>query len=109
MPSDTPAASSPASPAAARRAPRPRPTVRTAAPAAPPPPAAAVPEPPVTLGPIPPLTIRARLVILRACRSEHQAYCANAPPGGGRVVECLAANAASLSPECRQTIVVMTR
>jgi hypothetical protein len=55
------------------------------------------------------LSIRARLAILRACRSEHRALCANSPPGGGRIVECLAENAASLSPACRETIVGMTR
>jgi hypothetical protein len=59
---------------------------------------------PISLGPIPPLPPRARLMILRACGSEHQAYCANVPAGGGRIVDCLAANGASLSPACRQTI-----
>jgi hypothetical protein len=56
------------------------------------------------LGPIPPLPPRARLMILRACGAEQQAYCANVPAGGGRIVDCLAANGASLSAGCRQAI-----
>jgi len=59
---------------------------------------------PTALGPIPPLPPRARLMILRACGAEQQAYCANVPAGGGRIVDCLAANGASLSPSCRQAI-----
>jgi len=68
-------------------------------------PPASQPSQPTSLGPIPPLPPRARLMILRACGSEHQAYCANVPAGGGRIVDCLAANGASLSPACRQAIV----
>jgi hypothetical protein len=56
------------------------------------------------LGPIPPLPPRARLMILRACGAEQQAYCATVPAGGGRIVDCLAANGASLSAGCRQAI-----
>ena len=111
-----PAAGAPASlpPTGTRPASRARTTTRTAAPVAPPsapvvpvapPPAAETP----TLGPIPPLSVRARLVILRACEAERRTYCGNAPPGRGRIVECLAANAGVLSPECRQTIIGMTR
>jgi hypothetical protein len=79
----------------------------TAARAAAAPPAAPPVSPtsqPASLGPIPPLPPRARLAILRACGSEHQAYCANVPVGGGRIVDCLAANGASLSASCRQAI-----
>ncbi|HEY2135374.1 MAG TPA: cysteine rich repeat-containing protein [Xanthobacteraceae bacterium] len=47
---------------------------------------------------------RVRLMILRACGPEHQAYCANVPVGGGRIVDCLAANGASLSPQFRDAI-----
>jgi len=71
------------------------------APVAPP---ASQPSQPTALGPIPPLPPRARLMILRACGAEQQAYCANVPAGGGRIVDCLAANGSSLSPACRQTI-----
>ena len=71
------------------------------APVAPP---ASQPSQPTALGPIPPLPPRARLMILRACGAEQQAYCANVPAGGGRIVDCLAANGASLSAGCRQAI-----
>ena len=70
-----------------------------AAPAAPPPAAQ-----PTSLGPIPPLPPRLRLMILRACAAEHQAMCADVPPGGGRIVECLAANGSALSAGCRDAI-----
>jgi hypothetical protein len=90
----------PQKPRAAPPAPAPARTAVTT-PVAPPAPQAA---PPTSLGPIPPLPPRARLMILRACGSEHQAYCSNVPAGGGRIVDCLAANGASLSPGCRQAI-----
>jgi hypothetical protein len=44
-------------------------------------------------------------MILRACGTEQQAYCANVPAGGGRIVDCLAANGSSLSAACRQAII----
>src|ERR1700716_3151465 len=88
-----PRAAPPATPAPARTA--------VTAPLAPPAPQASQPT---SLGPIPPLPPRARLMILRACGAEQQAYCANVPAGGGRIVDCLAANGASLSAGCRQAI-----
>jgi hypothetical protein len=86
-----------------RAAPPAAPAPRTAvnAPVAPP---ASQPSQPTALGPIPPLPPRARLMILRACGAEQQAYCATVPAGGGRIVDCLAANGASLSAGCRQAI-----
>ena len=92
-PPQKPRAAPPAAPAPARTA--------VTAPVAPP---ASQPSQPTALGPIPPLPPRARLMILRACGAEQQAYCANVPAGGGRIVDCLAANGASLSPSCRQAI-----
>jgi len=116
-----PATPAPAAPAAASMppatppaaAPAPKPIAKPTKPAhsAPPTPAAAAvapapppPAQPAPLGPIPPLPPRARLAILRACAAEHQALCADVPPGGGRIVECLAANGAALSPGCRGAI-----
>ena len=61
------------------------------------PPAAAAPAP---LGPIPPMRPRKALEVLSFCGAEQRTLCANAPPGGGRILECLAANYARLSPEC---------
>jgi hypothetical protein len=104
-PAAPPAAAAPAATPAPKSVAKPTKPARTApaaaaiAPAGPPP--AAQPAP---LGPIPPLPPRARLAILRACAAEHQALCADVPPGGGRIVECLAANGAALSPGCRGAI-----
>ena len=60
------------------------------------PPAAA----PAPLGPIPPMRPRKALEVLSFCGAEQRTLCANVPPGGGRILECLAANYARLSPEC---------
>jgi hypothetical protein len=102
-----PAASAPVAPPAPARknasAPPKKPK-RTAAPAAAAPAPVAPPQQ-TSLGPFPPLPPRTRLMILRACSAEHKAYCAHVPAGAGRVVECLAANGASLSPACREAIV----
>lgn len=96
-----PAASAPVPPPKKRVAAPPKPGTPpvAAAPAAPPPAAQ-----PTSLGPIPPLPPRVRLMILRACAAEHQAMCADVPPGGGRIVECLAANGSALSAGCRDAI-----
>ena len=67
-----------------------------------PPPAAAV-EP----APVRPLE---RLVFLRrACGGDARAFCAGVPLGGGRIVECLSAQMPSLSPPCRDALVVLGR
>jgi hypothetical protein len=77
----------------------------TQATASPPPPApAAAAPPPTDLGPIPPLRPLVRLRILRACKAEHDAVCGQVPPGQGRIVDCLAAHGAALSPSCRDAI-----
>jgi hypothetical protein len=65
-----------------------------AAPEAAPPPAVA------PLGPIPPMRPRMALQVLSFCGPEQRTLCGNVPPGGGRIIECLAANYARLSPEC---------
>jgi hypothetical protein len=73
---------------------------------APPPPGAgsapeAAPPPAVApLGPIPPMRPRVALRVLSFCGAEQRTLCGNVPPGGGRIIECLAANYARLSPEC---------
>jgi hypothetical protein len=68
---------------------------------APPEGAGAAPPPPVApIGPIPPMWPRTALKILSFCRAERDTLCGNVPPGGGRVLECLAENYARLSPEC---------
>jgi hypothetical protein len=45
------------------------------------------------------------LFVLRsACGTDVRALCAGVPPGGGRIVECLASQAASLSPACHDVL-----
>jgi len=68
---------------------------------APPPAAGAAPPPTIApLGPIPPMRPRKALEVLSFCGAEQRTLCGNVPPGGGRIIECLAANYARLSPEC---------
>jgi hypothetical protein len=43
---------------------------------------------------------RKALEVLSFCGAEQRTLCGNVPPGGGRIIECLAANYARLSPEC---------
>ncbi len=86
----------PRSPRPVRRAHRRRPLRRRR------PPAAAM-EP----APVRPLE---RLVFLRrACGGDASAFCAGVPLGGGRIVECLSAQMPSLSPPCRDALVVLGR
>jgi hypothetical protein len=77
----------------------------TAAAAAPVPPAPAV----QTIGPIPPLPIRVRLEILNICRADQFQFCGAVPAGGGRLIDCLVANQASISPGCRRALLWVSR
>jgi hypothetical protein len=43
------------------------------------------------------------------CRAEYRAYCSDVDIGGGRVVACLQANAASLSPTCQSGLAELGR
>lgn len=67
---------------------------------------AAAPAAPVVapLGPIPQMRPREALAILSFCGAEKQALCANVPPGGGRIIACLAENAPRRSPGCYAAI-----
>ena len=69
-----------------------------AAPAAEAPAAAAPAAAPI--GPIQQVRPREALAIVQICRAEVATVCAGVPFGGGRVLTCLAENAASLSPQC---------
>jgi hypothetical protein len=71
-----------------------------AAPEAPEAPAAAPPAADAPLGPIPPMRPRQALEILSFCGPERAALCGDVPPGGGRIIACLAENAPRLSPVC---------
>jgi hypothetical protein len=67
---------------------------------APPPAGAAAASPVAPPGPIPPMRPRRALEILSFCEPEVRTLCADVPPGGGRILECLAENYARLSPQC---------
>jgi hypothetical protein len=60
---------------------------------------AAAPAPVLVLRPMRP---REQLFVLRsACGGDVRALCGGIAPGGGRIVQCLATQAASLSPACQ--------
>lgn len=52
------------------------------------------------LGPIRPMLPRRALMVLSQCRTDQERLCAGVPPGGGKILTCLAANAQQLSPTC---------
>ena len=73
-------------------------TVPAAATAAP---AAAAP----TIMILRPMRPREELFVLRsACGADVRSICGGVAPGGGRIVQCLATNAASLSPTCKEVL-----
>jgi hypothetical protein len=75
----------------------------TASPAAASAPAAA-PEAPAALV-LRPMRPREVLFVLRsACGGDVRALCPGVEPGGGRIIECLATQAASLSPACKDVL-----
>ncbi len=74
-------------------------TAATASPAAAP---AAAPAPALVLRPMLP---REELFVLRsACSGDVGALCGGVAPGGGRIMQCLSARAASLSPACKDVL-----
>ena len=91
----------PAQPAPAKKA------VTAPAPAAPPPPAAAAAPAPAQMIVVPPRKIFA--LVRTTCRADYRAHCSDVDIGGGRVVQCLQANAASLSPACREGLAALGR
>ncbi|MEO8319637.1 MAG: hypothetical protein ABI561_15050 [Bradyrhizobium sp.] len=66
--------------------------------------AAAAPAAPVVIV-LRPLRPREELFVLRsACGGDVRSICGGVAPGGGRIVQCLATNAASLSPACKDVL-----
>jgi Cysteine rich repeat len=52
-----------------------------------------------------PMLPREVFFVLRSgCGMDARALCAGVPPGGGRIAQCLASQAASLSPECTSAL-----
>lgn len=52
-----------------------------------------------------PMRPREELMVLRsACGPDVRSLCGGVQPGGGRIAQCLARNAASLSPACRSVL-----
>jgi hypothetical protein len=52
-----------------------------------------------------PMRPREELFVLRsACGADVRGLCAGIPPGGGRIMQCLATQAASLSPACKDVL-----
>ncbi len=59
--------------------------------------------------PSPPTRARGEFGILRACAANIRTLCGDVPPGGGRLVACLARNTSELRPECRAALAQMRR
>jgi hypothetical protein len=81
----------------------------TAAPAAGAAPAAAGAAPAAAAAPVVivlrPMRPREELFVLRsACGGDVRTICGGVSPGGGRIVQCLATNAAQLSPACQDVL-----
>jgi hypothetical protein len=66
--------------------------------------AAAAPAAPVVIV-LRPMRPREDLFVLRsACGADVRTICGGVAPGGGRIVQCLATNAGSLSPACQDVL-----
>lgn len=93
-----------------------KPTPATAAPkaavksTAPPPAAAATTATPAAAAApaaivLRPMRPREELLVMRsACGGDIRSLCGGVAPGGGRIVQCLASNSASLSPACTSVL-----
>ena len=52
-----------------------------------------------------PMRPREELFVMRsACGADVRALCAGVPPGGGRIMQCIADRAADLSPSCKEVL-----
>ncbi len=66
--------------------------------------AAAAPAAPAVIV-LRPMRPREELFVLRsACGADVRSICGGVQPGGGRIVQCLATNAAQLSPTCKDVL-----
>jgi hypothetical protein len=55
------------------------------------------------------IPLQNRLAVLRVCRPDVISLCAGTPPGGGQIIDCLAANAGNLSPDCYAAVARVSR
>ena len=77
----------------------------TAAPAGAAPAAATAPAAAPAVIVLRPLRPREELFIVQsACREDVRTLCGSVAPGGGRIIQCVANNAASLSPACKDVL-----
>jgi hypothetical protein len=75
------------------------------APAATATPGAAAPAAAPTVLVLRPMRPREELFVLRsACSGDVRTLCGGVAPGGGRIIQCLATQAASISPACKQVL-----
>lgn len=75
------------------------------APAAAAAPGSAVPAAAPTALVLRPMRPREELFVLRsACSGDVRSLCGGVAPGGGRIIQCLATQAASISPACKQVL-----
>jgi hypothetical protein len=71
---------------------------------APPPRAPPQPDPAMVEARAAQIPLPQRLRIFRACNQDQAAVCPGVPPGGGRIIACLAMHADALSPFCRGAV-----
>jgi hypothetical protein len=50
---------------------------------------------------------REALRIIRICAVDQRAFCADVPPGGGRIIACLMRNASSVSTPCQEALALV--
>ena len=61
------------------------------------------------LGQVRPMLPRRAIMILGECRADQETLCPSVPPGGGRVLSCLAQNSPRLSPQCYKALAPVTQ
>jgi hypothetical protein len=61
------------------------------------------------LTPRPFIMLERRLFIMRICRADAESFCGGAVPDRRRMIDCLAANASSLSPPCYNAVASVSR
>ena len=60
-------------------------------------------------GPMPMLRPGEAFYVMRICSPDRRRLCGDVPPGGGRIIACLAENAPNLSPDCAAALAAARR